>query len=180
MQENKGQHQGDDHAQLVDGHHLGRLAHLQSLVVAQPGGAGSQAREDKEKPALPADPRDAALAAGEKHHTPGHKHNHHGADGRGQVGIYTVNADLRQNRGECREHGGQQCEHKPHHNHPLLYFAYYEIGNRSGPCCFSGSIAQPFDIFHPRGKVSSQIKGRCTAPFCRKNAKRQNRATRNG
>ena len=36
MQENKGQHQRDDHAQLVDGYDFGRLPDLQSFIVAQP------------------------------------------------------------------------------------------------------------------------------------------------
>ena len=35
MQENKSQYQGNDNAQLVDGHDFGRLSDLQSLVVAQ-------------------------------------------------------------------------------------------------------------------------------------------------
>ena len=46
MQENKGQHQCDDHAQLVDGHDLRGLSDLQCFVVAQPGSSCGQAGQD--------------------------------------------------------------------------------------------------------------------------------------
>ena len=51
-QKHKRQHQRNDHTQLVDGHDSGGFAHLQRLVIAQPRGACSQSRQNKEQPAF--------------------------------------------------------------------------------------------------------------------------------
>ena len=56
VEEDKGKDEGEDDAELVDGHHLRDVAVLQSLVVAEPGGAGRKPRKYQEYPAFPRDP----------------------------------------------------------------------------------------------------------------------------
>ena len=51
MQHHKGQRKGDDHAELINGHYLGRCTHLQSVVVAQPACAGGKAGQHQKQPA---------------------------------------------------------------------------------------------------------------------------------
>ena len=116
VEEEEGQHQGDDHAQLIHWHHLGGLPYLQGPVVAKPGGPGSQAGEYQEKPALAADSPDAPLNPGEKHHPPGHQEHHQGADSGSQGGIHPFDAHLGQDGGSCCENCREQCENKPHSN----------------------------------------------------------------
>ena len=117
VEKHRRHHQRDDHAEFVDGHHLGHLANLDGAVVAQPRRAGGQPGQDEEQPAFPADLRDAALGVGEEHHAPGHGHHHHGADGGGQVGVDAVDPHLGQDGGECGKYGGQKGKNKPHNDH---------------------------------------------------------------
>ena len=124
VEEQECQCQSDDHAELVNGDHLGHLSDLDGLVIAQPGGAGGQAGQDQEQPAFLTDGGDAALGVGQKHHAPGHEEDNAGSDGGGQVGIDAFNAHLGQNRGQRREHSGQQCQNEPHNKTPLYFMLF--------------------------------------------------------
>ena len=104
------QHHGDDYAELIHRNNFGSLSNLQCLVIAQPGGAGGQTRQDQKQPASAADCQNTGLGAGDKHHTPGHCQNHEGPYGSGQRGIHAVNADLCQNGSQCGEHRRSQCQ----------------------------------------------------------------------
>ena len=87
MQEKKSQDDGEHDAELVYGHHLGGFPHLQRLVIADPGGAGSKAGKNQENPAFPADIGKTALGIGHEYDDPCHNHDHDGPDRGSQVGI---------------------------------------------------------------------------------------------
>ena len=114
MQKDEGQHQRDDNAQLVDRHDLGGVPDLERAVVAQPRGTGRKAREDQKQPAFTADPGNAALCVGEKHHAPRHDKDYHCTDGRCQIGGNPLDADFSQYGCERRKDSAQQCKDEPH------------------------------------------------------------------
>ena len=67
MQKRKGQHQSDDHAELVHRHHLRRLSDLQRAIVAEPGRARGQSGENEKDPAPATDRSKACLRIRQKH-----------------------------------------------------------------------------------------------------------------
>ena len=67
VEEDKGQNQGNYHAQLVHRHNLRHLAQLQGPVVAQPGRACGQTGQNQKQPAPEAHPGQRGLLPGEKH-----------------------------------------------------------------------------------------------------------------
>lgn len=124
MQENESENQGDDHTQLVDGHHLACLAQLQGTIIAQPGRTGCQTGKDKEQPAALADLRKTALGMGQEYHTPGHNHHHHCADSGGQIGIHTVNTYFSQNGSKRGKDRRTQSKKPPHDDSHLLVYVF--------------------------------------------------------
>ena len=52
VQENEGEHQCNDDAELVDGHDLGCFAQLKGFVIAKPGRSGRKPGKNEEDPAL--------------------------------------------------------------------------------------------------------------------------------
>lgn len=83
VEEEEGHSQGEDDTEFVNGHHLGHIAQLDGLVVAEPGGAGGKAGEHQEQPGLAGDVFDFPLGAHHEHHAPGHQEHHGGTDGGG-------------------------------------------------------------------------------------------------
>lgn len=114
VQHHKGQHKGDDHAELINGHYLGRCTHLQSVVVAQPACAGGKAGQHQKQPAAAGDLRNAGLSTGKEHHAPAHQQHHRRADGSGKGGVDPLDADFSQNRGKGSEHRRPQRVNEPH------------------------------------------------------------------
>lgn len=72
MKQEEGQEQGNDDAQLVDGHDLGHVAQLQGLVVAKPRRPRRQARQDEKESALPADAANVVPVSRQTDHAEGH------------------------------------------------------------------------------------------------------------
>ena len=97
---------GDDYAELVYGNDFAGIADLQSVKIAEPGQAGCQAAEDKEKPAAAADIGNLLLPACGKDDAPGHYQDDERTDGSRKVGVYPRNAYLGKNRCErCKNSG---------------------------------------------------------------------------
>ena len=86
MKDHIGKNDGDQDAQLVDGHHLVHLAQLEGFEIAQLGCAGGDAGQE-EAPGLAADGGEIVVSAGDQHHELGEHQHHNGAQGCGYVGI---------------------------------------------------------------------------------------------
>ena len=103
MQEDKSKYKREDHGKLVDRDNLRGVADLQGPVVAHPGRARRQARQDQEDPALPADLRQAALRVRQEDHDPGHDHDHDSSYSCRQVGVDAFDTYFSKNGCERRK-----------------------------------------------------------------------------
>ncbi len=118
-QEKRGQKKCEDEAEFVDGDDLCHLPHLQRLIIAQPACPCGKAGEHEEHKASAADVLHAGLRPGDEHHAPGHHKHEDGADGRGQVGIDALDADLAEDRRQAGEQCGKPRVNGPHEKAPI-------------------------------------------------------------
>ena len=104
-QDEGGEEDGDQDAQFVDGDdHAGR-AILEGSVVAEPGGTGRSPGGQDKAELLTRHGMNFPELAGDGHHHPGHHQHHSGADRGAEVGLYSRDAGLSEDRGECGEEG---------------------------------------------------------------------------
>ena len=104
-QDEGGEEDGDQDALLVDGDdHAGRAV-LQCPVVAEPGGTRRSPGGQDEAEFPTRHGTDFPELAGDGHHHPGHHQDHSGADRGAEVGLYSRDAGLSEDRGECGEEG---------------------------------------------------------------------------
>ena len=101
---------GDQDAELVDGHDDAGEPVLEGPEVAQPGGAGGQARGDEAGEAAGVDGAELADRAAEHGHGPHPNEDDRGAQGCGEGGVGGAHALLGQD-------GGQSREQESHGNH---------------------------------------------------------------
>jgi len=106
VEEDGGEDDGDDHAELVDRRDLGSFAELQRAEIAKPGKSGGKAGEDQEDPCAAADGGER-LRLGEEHDGPGKDQDDDGADGGGEIGVHVFDADFGEDGGESGEEGGE-------------------------------------------------------------------------
>ena len=167
MQHHKSQRKGDDHAQLINGHYLGRCTHLQGVVVAQPACTRGKAGQHQKQPAAAGDIRNAGLGAGEEHHAPAHQQHHRRADGGGKGGVDPLDADLRQNRGKGSEHRRPQRVNEPHGKHLLFapVYAFVRRNTRLLTRSQKRSPETPAGVFSglPKCKLVFAVRGRPAA-----------------
>lgn len=104
-QDEGGEEDGDQDAQLVDGDdHAGRAV-LERPVVAEPGGTGRSPRSQDEAEFTARHGTDFPELAGDGDHHPGHHQDHPGADRGAEVGLHPGDAGLTEDRGERGEEG---------------------------------------------------------------------------
>ena len=114
VQHHKGQRKGDDHAELINGHYLGRCTDLQSVVVAQPACAGGKAGQHQKQPAAARDVRNAGLGAGEEPPCPQLISSTTAVRMAWQGELTPSMPILCQNRGKGSEHRRPQRVNEPH------------------------------------------------------------------
>ena len=104
-QDEGGEEDGDEHAQLIDGDdHAGRAV-LERPVVAEPGGTRRNPGGQDEAELTTRNSTDLAKLAGDGHHHPGHHQDHPGTDRGTEIGLHPRNAGLSEDRGERGEEG---------------------------------------------------------------------------
>ena len=104
-QDEGGEEDGDQHAQLVDGNHHASRAVLKCPVVTEPGGTGGCPGGQDEAELTFRHSADLPELAGDGHHHPGHHQHHPGADRGTEVGLHPGDAGLTEDRGERGEEG---------------------------------------------------------------------------
>ena len=104
-QDEGGEEDGDQHAQLVDGDDHASGAVLERPVVAQPGGTGGGPGGEDEADLPTRNTTDLPELPGDGHHRPGHHQDHPGADRGTEVGLHPSDAGLTEDRGERGEEG---------------------------------------------------------------------------
>ena len=113
MEHDGGKCDGDQNAQLIDGHdHAGKPV-LQRLVVAQPRAACRKAGQADEAELLLRDLLQRVLLALDEHNEPRHHEHDARADGRAEVGLHALNANLAENGRQAGEHGGENGIDQP-------------------------------------------------------------------
>ena len=113
MEHDGGKCDGDQNAQLIDGHdHAGKPV-LQRLVVAQPRTARCKAGQADEAELLLRDLLQRVLLALDEHNEPRHHEHDARADGRAEVGLHALDADLAEDGGQAGEHGGEDGIDQP-------------------------------------------------------------------
>ena len=104
-QDESGEKDGDQHAQLVDGDdHAGRAV-LQCPVVAEPGGTRRSPGGQDKAELTTRHGTDLPELAGDGHHRPGHHQDHPGTDCGTEIGLHPGDAGLTEDRGERGEEG---------------------------------------------------------------------------
>ena len=104
-QDEGGEEDGDEHAQLVDGDDHAGGAVLERPVVAEPGGT-RRSPGGKDEAELPTrHSADLPEFSGDGDHPPGHDQDHPGADRGAEVGLHPRDAGLTEDRGERGEEG---------------------------------------------------------------------------
>ena len=105
VQDEGGEEDGDQDAQLVDGDdHAGR-ALLKCPVVAEPGGTRRSPGGQDETELTTRNAAGLPEFAGDGDHHPGHHQDHPGADRGTEVGLHPSDAGLTEDRGERGEEG---------------------------------------------------------------------------
>ena len=105
LQDEGGEEDGDQDAQLVDGDdHAGGTV-LEGPVVAEPGGTGGcpGGKDEAELPARYS--ADLMKFPGDGHHRPSHHQDHPGADRGTEVGLHPRDSGLAEDGGERGEEG---------------------------------------------------------------------------
>ena len=88
--------------------HLVDLSKLERPKIAQPAPSGGQTGQDEKQPAPRFKCPDCAAGARHPNHCPAEERHHNGAQGRGQMGIDPLHAQLGQDGGHSRkERGGK-------------------------------------------------------------------------
>ena len=97
----------------------------------------------------------------QKHHAPSHDEDDGRANGRRQGRIDSVEADLGQNRGQCRKQGGQKSIYKPHSILPHLFIKIFvhSLIRRYISSILRTPQAKPF-FTRSGGKYSSYLSKR--------------------
>ena len=104
-QDEGGEDDGDQDAQLVDGDDHAGGAILEGSVVAEPGGTGRSPGGQDKAELTARNAADLPELAGDGNHHPGHHQDHPGADRGTEVGLHPGDAGLTEDRGECGEEG---------------------------------------------------------------------------
>ena len=102
-QDEGGEEDGDQDAQLVDGNHHASRAVLKCPVVTEPGGTRRSPGGQDEAELTTRHSTDLPEFSGDGHHHPGHDQHHSGADRGTEVGLHPGDAGLTEDRGERGE-----------------------------------------------------------------------------
>ena len=105
LQDEGGEEDGDQDAQLVDGDNHAGGAVLERPVVAEPGGTGCSPGGQDKAELTTRNAADIPELAGDGDHHPGHDQDYPGADRGTEVGLHPGDAGLSEDRGERGEEG---------------------------------------------------------------------------
>lgn len=105
FQEEEGEADGDDHAQLVDRGYTAHVAKLYRLEIEEPRQSCGASRQDEKEPRMGRDALHLGLVIAHEHDAPGNQEDNRSADGSSQVRVDVFHSHFGEDCRQCGKEG---------------------------------------------------------------------------